>query len=197
MTCIVGLICKIPTMDGPRKRIWMGSDSMGSNGRCSLTIKNPKIFYIKDMLIGYTTSFRMGQLIECKLKLPKATKEEKDNPYKYMIGSFSDAVRKVLKDNGFSNINNNVETGGTFLVGYKGRLFEVQNDFSILELTTGYASVGCGQNYSLGSMYSSFEANKIQPREVVHVALQAAAEHCSLVKGPFHIGNDGKIKEYV
>lgn len=52
MTCVVAL-----KHDG---RVYMGADSAGVGGY-SLQIRNdPKIYRVKDLLFGFTTSFRMG-----------------------------------------------------------------------------------------------------------------------------------------
>ena len=55
MTIIVGLVTKAGVL--------MGADSAGVCGY-ELTIrKDKKIYQVDDFLFGYTTSFRMGQLL--------------------------------------------------------------------------------------------------------------------------------------
>ena len=64
MTCIVGLA------DG--ENVWIGADSAsgGANGWAITRVVAPKVFplQIKEvdqwLLIGYTSSFRMGQILE-------------------------------------------------------------------------------------------------------------------------------------
>jgi len=36
------------------------------------------------------------------------------------------------------------EAGGTFLVGYRGRLFRVDSDYQVGESVNNYCAVGCG-----------------------------------------------------
>ena len=55
MTCIVGLI------DG--RRVWMGGDSAGVSGLDITVRADAKVFRNGDFLIGFTSSFRMGQLL--------------------------------------------------------------------------------------------------------------------------------------
>ena len=63
MTAIVGLV-----QDGS---VYIGADSAGVYGM-SLTVRaDTKVFRKKKYLFGFTTSFRMGQLIRYAMKLPK------------------------------------------------------------------------------------------------------------------------------
>ena len=62
MTCIVGLI------DG--NRVWMGGDSAGVSGLDITVRSDPKVFRNGDFLIGFTSSFRMGQLLAFRLRPP-------------------------------------------------------------------------------------------------------------------------------
>ena len=101
-----------------------------------------------------------------------------------MITSFIDEVRACLKRGGFARIENNEDTGGTFLIGYRGRLFEVQDNFQILETLESYASVGCGCDYALGSLYATKDH---PPRERVQKALEAAEMFSAGVCKPFNI----------
>ncbi|KKN17732.1 hypothetical protein LCGC14_0962700, partial [marine sediment metagenome] len=63
MTCIVGFID-----DGGKA--WMGGDSAGVAGHHTHPRRDPKVFRVGPVLIGYTSSFRMGQLLRYHLKIP-------------------------------------------------------------------------------------------------------------------------------
>ena len=61
MTCIVGLV-----HEGV---VYIGGDSAGVGGM-SLTVRaDEKVFQNGEFLMGFTTSFRMGQLLRYSLKL--------------------------------------------------------------------------------------------------------------------------------
>lgn len=134
MTCIIGL--------AEKKTVFMSADSAGVAGLDIVTRKDPKVFLNGEFLIGYTTSFRMGQILRYSFNPPKP--REGINSYEYMCTEFIDALISSLKDKGFAKVDNNRISGGTFLVGYRGSLFEIDSDFQVGEVLKNYVSVGCG-----------------------------------------------------
>lgn len=177
MTCIVALKCA----DG---RILMGADSAGVGGLSLQTRTDPKIYRVSSMLIGFTSSFRMGQLLGYKLKVPDH--DPRYDAARYMATEFVDACRTCLKDGGFAGKKDDVETGGLFLVAYRQRIFEIDSDYQVGEQAQPYSSVGCGFDLALGSLYTS--AGIIDdPRVRIEKALEAAAAYSAGVRAPFII----------
>lgn len=174
MTCIVGLV------EG--EKIYMGGDSAGVAG-WSLTVrKDPKVFRVGDCIIGFTSSFRMGQLLAHSLRLPKW--HDDYDVFEYMVRDFVDAVRQCLKDGGFATREKEAEAGGTFLVGFKGRLFEIAEDYQVGELLAGFSACGCGHELALGSLFSTA---KMKAMDRVRLALEAAEAFSAGVRSPFNI----------
>lgn len=174
MTCIIGL--------RTNTAVWIGSDSAASDGNDLMLRTDPKIFRVKDMLIGFTTSYRMGQLLGYSLELPPHPKSL--SVEKYMARDFINAVRLTLKEGGFTKVEDGVESGGDFLVAYRGRLFEIESDFQVAELSEPYAAIGCGANAALGAMYAS---RGMEPYDRIMLALEAAERFSTGVRGPFRI----------
>lgn len=139
MICIVGLV-----RDGT---IHMAGDKLGSNGYTKLITERPKIFKNGDFLFGYTTSFRMGQLIEFAWKQPEKLNSQSEDYYIYKV--IVDSIKTLLKGDGFATD----KEGGEFIFGYNGRLFKMQNDFSIFEYTS-YAACGCGEDEALAVLFA-------------------------------------------
>ena len=179
MTCIVGLID-----DG---KVYMGGDSAGIAGY-NLSIRaDEKVFQNGPFLMGFTTSFRMGQLLRYKLEPPKHPFDDDGkliDTYKFMATAFIDSVRKCLKDGGYAQKDKEQEWGGTFLVGYKGRLFEIEGDYQVGESVDKFKAVGCGQQIALGNLCAT---KGKQPKERVDAALKAAEKYSAGVRGPFAI----------
>lgn len=176
MTCIVGLI--------KDDKVYIGSDSAGVAGYDIVVRKDSKVFKIGDMLIGYTSSFRMGQLLRYNLEIPEH--KQGVEIFEYMVREFIPAVRKCFKDGGFLEKDKEVERGGTFLVGYKGRLFSIENDYQVGEPTLPYDAVGCGSFYAKGSLFSTDDEEN-SPEDRVNFALCAAEYFNCGVRGPFNI----------
>lgn len=183
MTCIVGIA------DG--KSVWMGSDSSAVGINYVAIVADPKVFVVRDIAIGYEDSFRMGQLLQDKLKIvPRRKNQAASN---YIRRTFTDAVRRTFKIHGFSEIRNHVEIGGVFLVGYEGHLYEMQSDFSILQFSEYESAIGAGQEYALGSLHTT-KTLPLDPEKRIALALAAAAKYSPNVKPPFNIIKIGDAK---
>lgn len=172
MTCIVGL-----QHDG---KVTIGGDSAGVAGY-SITVRaDTKVFTVGPYLMGFTTSFRMGQLLHHTFK-PKPPKGNLD---RFMVAEFIPGIMDCLETGGWLSTENGRREGGTFLVGVHGRLFSVHDDFQVGSPVDGYESVGCGDEIALGSLHSTTGK---PPRARVKAALTAAAHHSAGVTPPFVI----------
>lgn len=180
MSCIVGLVDK--------GRVYLGGDSAATDDNFNLSIlKDPKVFRNGNMLIGPVGSLRMSQLLQYDLEVPRHPPKMDD--MRYMSKVFINAVRECLKKGGLAKTNNDEELGGFFIVGYRGGLFEVQEDYQISKTIDNYSAVGSGDNIALGSLFST-HGRCISSKQRVLTALQAAEKWNASVKGPFHIIDD-------
>mgnify|MGYP006281391987 CR=1 FL=1 len=180
MTAIVGLV------DEKTGKIYLGGDSAGVDSGYRIQLrKDTKVFRNGPFLIGYTSSFRMGQLIRFSLR--PARRYPETDIYEYMCTTFIEGIRGVLKEGGYTKVDNNRESGGAFLVGYEGRLFEIQSDFQVAESLDNYNACGCGFELALSSLYTTKELEYEDPYERVLLALQAAARYSGGVSAPFVI----------
>ena len=181
MTCIVGYVDEDDT-------VWMGGDSAGVSGLDINVRKDKKVFKNGDFLMGFTSSFRMGNLLQYKFRPPE---QECDDVFEYMCTDFIDGVRECFENGGFIKKSSDVESGGIFLVGYRGRLFRIDNDFQVGENVAPYAAVGCGEDYAYGSLYTTkMLENWVGPHngyDAIRVALEAAENFSTGVRGPFTI----------
>jgi len=180
MTCIVAY-----ERDG---KVWMGGDSAGVAGYSISARGDPKVFINGDYMIGFTSSFRMGQLLHYKLK-PSSCPD--DDIERHMSTTFIDEVRAVFKDNGILKTDNGEESCGTFLVATRGRIFVVESDFQLGWNRVPYDAVGCGKDLALGVMHGLHKQAHLSPKEIVLTALEGAEEFSAGVCGPFNIMSQG------
>lgn len=165
--------------------VWVGGDSAGVSSRYSLEVRNdPKVFINGPFIVGFTTSFRMGQLLHYSFVPPKHPKKMDIDSYMNTI--FIDAVRKCMKAGGYSSVNNNTEEGGCFIVGYRGRLFIIDNDFQVGMPHAPYTAVGCGHDLCKGSLHAT-QGTNIESQTRVRMALEAAEQFSGGVRRPFVI----------
>lgn len=172
MTCIVGIAHEGKTL--------IGADSAGASGYDIANRKDAKVFTNGGLVIGCTSSFRMIQLLQYQLVVPK--RHPDTDLMRYMVSEFVEAVRKCFRDGGFMTKDKDAEFGGTFLVGVSGRLFTVHGDYQVAERTDGFDACGCGEAYALAAMACT---PGLAPHERLRNALQIAEHFSAGVRGPF------------
>jgi hypothetical protein len=172
LTAIVGLVHD--------DTVHLGGDSAGVAG-LSMTVRaDAKVFTAGPYIFGFTTSFRMGQLIRYALDVPIPDGDLD----RFMATTFVDAVRDCLKAGGWARKENEREEGRTFLVGVAGRLFIIEEDYQVGASVDGYAAVGSGREIALGALFATARTRMAPDRRVM-VALQAAERFSAGVRGPF------------
>ncbi len=183
MTCIVGWIEEDKRKG--TKDVWMGGDTAGSNSAWNSRIrKDVKVFKNGPMVFGYTSSFRMGQLLRYSLVVPEQSRKKTDHAY--MCTDFIDAVTKLFESKKYAKVLNNELTGGYFLVGYKGNLYNVESDFQVGIPTFNFESTGCGEDLAMGALHATRNI-KMSPGKRIKVALDAASEFSAGVRPPYTI----------
>ena len=174
MTCIVGLISG--------NKILIGADSAGVADLHLRTRADRKVFKKGKFIFGFTSSFRMGQILQYSFTPPKRHADM--DVFTYMVTDFVNAIRKELQRGGYALKDKERESGGTFMVGYESRLFTIQDDYQVAENIVSYAACGCGEQYALGVLFAT---PKLTARRRVSMALEAAEANSAGVRRPFHI----------
>ncbi len=179
MTCIVGLI-----HDG---KTYIGGDAAGSSSQSgAMTIRSQsKVFYKGEFILGFTSSFRMGDLLEWTMPAPQE-KNGLGDLRGHLITTWIPEIRNWFKHHGYLHTDKGVESGGTFLIGYKGKLCVIYDDFQVGESVDGYLSVGSGGSIALGVLFAT-KQSKMNPNNRVILALKAAAYHNACVREPFTV----------
>ena len=111
MTCIVGIV-----YNGV---VHIGGDSAGVSGLDITIRKDKKVFTNGEFVMGFTSSFRMGQVLQYDFKPPKI-KDVDDDLMAYMVRKFIPAVRESFRSAGYIKVEHQQEGGGCFLVGVRG-----------------------------------------------------------------------------
>lgn len=165
------------------RTVWLGADSAGVTG-WQLTVRSDeKVFSRGPFVMGFTSSFRMGQLLRYTLTVPSHGWALDDR--EYMSTRFVDAVRDCLKTGGYAKKESEREAGGTFIVGYHGTIYQVYSDYQVATPVAPYAACGCGEDVALGALHAT--DGTVDPAERVRIALEAAEAHSAGVRGPFAI----------
>lgn len=156
MTCIIAFT------NGEQS--FIAGDKLGSNGFTKSIQTEPKVFEKKFIKIaddglnrtesvlamGYTSSFRMGQLLTYNLNLP----DQKANQTfaQYLVLEVIPLIRKLFKEEWGARDTTQDIGGGQFIILHDHVIYEVQGDFSVLQPKTQITSVGSGTYHAIASM---------------------------------------------
>jgi ATP-dependent protease HslVU (ClpYQ) peptidase subunit len=187
MTCIVAI-----KHEGV---VYLGGDSISSDSKNYELRADRKVFTREKgkYVFGFCGSWRVGQLLQHELVIPKQTSKKSD--MKYMVTDFIDAVIKLLDENTqLKNENNLAYTDAVFIVGYKGEIYVVDSDFQVARMLSPYTSIGSGGEIALGSLYSTDKLQGIDIRTRLQLALEAAAAYALNVRAPFNYSNSSRKK---
>jgi len=191
MTCIIGL-----EEDG---RVYMGGDSCTTAGYETRTIKGKKVFFIgknAQILVGASGSGRMTQILQYNFKPPPFGTFEAEE---YLCKLFVPKLRKAIRKHGYIHTENqteNISENGRFLIGFKGQLFTIYDDFQVHQTEDGLQALGSGREYALGVMrfYQSMaKQNSIasgvigSPTSGIVNALKIAGYFTGSVAPPYYI----------
>lgn len=177
MTCVVGL--------KDERGIIIGADSAASDSRMIEIRAESKVFKNKQFLIGTCGLVRLNQLIRFQMIPPDIP--DNITLFEYMVTKFSEEVRRIFREGGINYRENEVDSGGKFLVAVKDKLFRIDSDYSVCELLDTYDCIGSGENYAKGAMYALVNNNTLSSEDKVTAALEAAAKFSRSVLPPWHI----------
>lgn len=165
--------------------VWIGGDSAGAGSYSIQTRRDRKVFVAGEFAMGYTTSFRMGQILHYHFKPPMPY--ENEGGMGYMVRRFIPTAKKTFEEHGFKREGDGKQDfGGTFLVGWRGELYTIYDDFQVAQVDAAYHACGCGEDLVLGSLHTT-DAYDMSPKERIVCALRAAEEWSAGVRGPFHV----------
>jgi ATP-dependent protease HslVU (ClpYQ) peptidase subunit len=138
-----------------------------------LTSKSPKIWQIDRLLFGLVGSLSTAQLVNAVLhkKLPK-----RKEGYALIQDLFLPLWNELYDP------ENGTEVEG--LASVDGEIYVIGMDKSIYAISDDYYAVGSGQDYALGSLYST-EKLDLSPKERLTQALEAASFYTYTVAPPF------------
>lgn len=162
----------------------MGGDAALVTGYEVVVNDSPKVFHNESYLMGGAGSFRANQVIEHVFRPPSFPHMSDLGSLRFMVSTFVPSLRVCLIENGVMSASDIKLENYCMLVACGSHLYMIDSDFQVAEYTGGFASIGVGREYAVGSMYSTKGQDQY---ERVRVALMAAAEFNGAVRAPFTI----------
>lgn len=166
MTCIVGV--------EKGNTVWLGGDSAGTNGALGRTIiKDPKVFVKGDVAFGVCGLPKVMDAIRHAIELPVQDKGDTDRAF--LVSTLVPALRDGLKKlDCCQKEGEETVFEGAVLIGYRGKVYNMQGNFQLIHSADGYASVGSGSTLALGSLDATKGQN---PKKRVLAALRASTKN--------------------
>lgn len=160
MSCVAAIV-----NDG---KIWMAADGLASTeDGCIRPANCTKIFTNGDYTIGFIGSVRGGQILYPKYFAPPED-----------IMDLPDAIKEQCELKGclaYTEQQTHV-MGSNYLVGYRGKLYEILVDFQMVEVPD-YSSIGSGSYYAYASLFTTKDMVDIGPEKRLEYAIKSAIEY--------------------
>lgn len=189
MTCVVGLV---GTGDEAGS-VLLAADSAGVvRGEEIHSLRNQKVYRVGSYLLGFTTSFRLGQVVRFGSMLPEPPSEmlagrgcevELEG---FLATDWVAALRRALYDHGYEQA---LAAGGSLLVGVAGRLFVIGQDYQVLVAREPYAAIGSARLLAYGALATleGLDAPELDLERRARIALQVAERFSPEVRRPFEV----------
>lgn len=179
MTCITAVV-----KDG---HVYMAGDLMGSNGYTKKVYPDTKVFKNGDFIMGFTSSFRLGQILQYNWQQPPRMEGMTDREYIQL--DVIESFRSCLNDFGFGEMKEEGHHGGNWLLGYKGCLYEMQDNFSVLK-NEDFCSVGSGGFHAEAALALLTEDDDFDPEFVLSKAISIASRFTTSVSEEYTFVTD-------
>lgn len=170
------------------KGVYLGGDLAGSNGHTIGTTTQSKVCAKEDFLIGYTGSFRAGQIVEHGWYPPARVEGISD--YIYLVLAVIPSMMECLTENGYGGHDGEEVRGGNFVLVYRGHIYEVQTDYSIIEWDQPVVCVGSGGDVTEAACNGMLIMNELLPKtkkvsveDIITTALEITSEKIVSVRG--------------
>lgn len=159
MTCVVGVrTTKGVLLAGDQQMSWENGNRMSRDAK---TIELSEI-----LAVAYCGSGRLGQILQHHLDQlddPPLGRDEQ----RWAVKHFVPYLRGVLGETGHLVVGlaDNIEGLGysAFLFAIRGRLFMVEDDFSVVEHRFAFDALGSGMETAIGAMHAEATSRGVEP----------------------------------
>lgn len=179
MTCIAGAI-----KDG---EVCIGGDGVSIQPSSSARpLAAGKVFKLGEFLIGASGTVRAEQIFRYLFEPPSISGDLQS----YMVRHFVPVLRALMKEHGgeCKTEDGDEELNARYLVGVRGRLFEIDSAYGAFESHLPYAAVGSADQEALAAMFTALAMDSgVSAEEIVRRGLAAAAEFNTDIRPPFTV----------
>lgn len=182
-TCITAFIDKDST-------IWMAGDGREVSDNVKFNTTQKKVFRKGPFLIGCSGLGYLGQMIMRNIKITPHDSDQ--NYFDYLIDIFSVKLRDKVEeehvnlDRDLYDDEKSGEIAGNLLVGYEGKLVDVELFGSVTEIQENYMAIGDGAPYALGHLKSIIDQRELVSEDLIN-SIKTANHFLTSVGPPYYI----------
>lgn len=180
MTCIAGAV--------KNRDVCIGGDAISVHRDSAARVgADGKVFRVGEFLVGSSGTVRCQQIIQYLFE-PSPIDGDLTA---YMVREFVPALRHAIKEHGgeVKTSSGSEEMDARYLVGVRGRMYEIDSGYGVFESRSFYAAVGCADQEALAGMFTAarlLDVN-VSARAIVENGLLAAAEFDTSIRPPFTV----------
>ncbi len=171
-----------------KKEIVFGSDRQATIGSDVTLLSQPKTIKKGEIVIGICGYVLLLKVLRYNFTIPKHEKDLTNDEYINTI--FVEKLRKCFKDNNVSTVKDNKEdTKSGILVAYRGQIYEISCDFSVIKLSKDYYAIGSGRRFAIGALDSYMKINRAIDTQGIKIAVASAIKNDIYCSGKIDIMN--------
>ena len=190
MTCIIG--CRTD------QKIYIAGDSAGADDSGFGVSRGDTKVYKKQtnnggLILGFSHSFRYGQLLKFKWDVPKY--DESLDFEEYLHTDFIDSIYELMNENYLDDKNPSNKDLGVTIIGFKNQMFTLGEDLQIEKINKQFSDflcIGCGSEIAYGAMEG---LSKLEPKERMMRSLQIVSKYYSSSVRPPYLMESISIEE--
>ena len=173
--------------------MWLGADTGAYDADDAggvLVTNTAKVWRWEDFVFGTAGSYRAIQILHRWLPDSELLMQFQaaDSVEDFMVLKLVPAIKEVFETHNYgTQINGEAVHGSTLLIGARGKLWALYDDYAVLQIRSTYHAIGSAADTGLGAMYVLTSNTRLRPETIIERTLEAAAAHCAYVRGPFTI----------
>lgn len=175
--------------DPSTETYWIASDSDGVANNV-LGNYGSKLLKYKNYTLGFSSSYLIPSIIKEEELIPKKIDNLND------LRNFRDCVHLTLEENHIKYEDKDQFPSHPidFLIITKFGIYILEYNYQLLKCHENYNAIGAGEEFGLGSLYTS-KKNHISGKDAVKDAVRAAVKHSTLCGGRvYYLGLDKEGK---
>lgn len=185
MTCIIGVF------DKEKDCVFIGADSLGSNGYSQALYKNKKVFKAKDnknILMAISGDYKLQNILSIEENLIEEIKELKNEiNFEHIVKYTVPKMMKSFDTYGCTKVKEGCKSiCGDIIFGYKNQLYIIEENGQVLEPEDDYVASGSGWACAIAVLSQNQNKDTV---DRIKEGLEAAEKHGCGIKRPFYILN--------